>query len=143
MRSCRACCGRSRSRSARSGTRLPAAGCAGWNTRATSAWRATFPCPAPFLPAPKSCARRMAASCSASRCRTEQPLMAAAVDVLGYSVAPLTLEEAAGWLLGRCRAGTQPALVVTLNPEIVVQARSDARLEAALQSAALTVADGV
>lgn len=69
--------------------------------------------------------------------------MKAAVDVLGYSVAPLTLEEAADWLLTRCRAGTPPALVVTLNPEIVVQARSDAQLEAALQSAALTVADGV
>ncbi len=65
------------------------------------------------------------------------------VSVLGYRVARVSLEEAADWTLARCRAGEPPVLVVTLNPEIVVRARKDARLEAALQSSGLTVADGV
>ncbi len=65
------------------------------------------------------------------------------ISVLGYRVARLSLEEAAGWTLLRCRAGEPPVLVVTLNPEIIVRARQDSRLEAAVQSAELTVADGV
>lgn len=65
------------------------------------------------------------------------------VNVLGYSLADLTLDRAAGWVLDRCAAGGSPALVVTLNPEIVVRAERDAQLRAALAAADLTVADGV
>lgn len=63
--------------------------------------------------------------------------------VLGYHVHPLTLDEAAAWVLAAARAAPSPQLVVTLNPEIVVSARQDAALRAALLRADLTVADGV
>src|SRR5690625_3159422 len=65
------------------------------------------------------------------------------VDVLGYRVAALSLDEAIDWALGRCQAQLPPALLVTLNPEIVVQAASDEELATALRNAELTVADGV
>lgn len=65
------------------------------------------------------------------------------VDVLGYEVAALTLDGAAEWLLARCRdREAPPALLVTLNPEIVVQATRDRELREALAAAELTVADG-
>ncbi len=55
----------------------------------------------------------------------------------------LDLAGAVDWSLKRCLSTLEPALLVTLNPEIVVQARLDPQLEAALKSARLTVADGV
>lgn len=66
-------------------------------------------------------------------------------EVLGYQLAACTLEQAAERCLAWCLAREQaePKLVVTLNPEIIVQARADPELWAALQAAALTVADGV
>ena len=66
--------------------------------------------------------------------------------VLGYSVAPVTLPQAARRVLELARARAPhvaPHLVVTLNPEIVVQARQDAALHQAIESAELIVADGV
>ena len=62
--------------------------------------------------------------------------------VLGYRVAALTLEQAAERVLALASSDA-PALVVTLNPEIVVQAQQDPALDAAIRSADLIVADGV
>ena len=62
--------------------------------------------------------------------------------VLDYRVANFNLEEAAQW----CSAAMQtpdPKLLVTLNPEIVVQAQTNPALQQALLNADLTVADGV
>lgn len=64
------------------------------------------------------------------------------VPLLGYRLDPLTLPAAAERTLALLRRHT-PSLVVTLNPEIIVQAEDDPRLAEALRSAALTVADGV
>jgi len=63
-------------------------------------------------------------------------------DVLGHAVHPVDLDGAVDLVLGASRGAT-PRLVVTLNPEIVVRARQDGRLRAALGRADLTVADGV
>lgn len=62
--------------------------------------------------------------------------------VLGYQLAKLTLEQATQWSLEAMR-DPKPKLLVTLNPEIIVGARHNTNLEAALQNADLTVADGV
>lgn len=64
-------------------------------------------------------------------------------NVLGYELAQISLDEAARWVLTACHGAAAPKLLVTLNPEIVIQARTDAALERALQQADLTVADGV
>lgn len=71
--------------------------------------------------------------------------------VLGLPLDAVSLTEARDWVLGavgvrsgvRGSADGEGRLVVTLNPEIVVQSRSDARLAAALRHADLSVADGV
>src|SRR5690606_13165682 len=59
----------------------------------------------------------------------------------------VTVAQATEWVLCRvheARATEQPPrLVVTLNPEIVVQASVDPRLAEALRAADLSVADGV
>jgi N-acetylglucosaminyldiphosphoundecaprenol N-acetyl-beta-D-mannosaminyltransferase len=67
------------------------------------------------------------------------------VTVLGHDVHPVDLERAAAWALDRARSssGGDTALVVTLNPEIVVRARDDDDVRRALARAELTVADGV
>lgn len=62
--------------------------------------------------------------------------------ILGYSLAPFTLEQAIDWSLETCQQ-SQPKLLVTLNPEIIVSARTNARLEHALQAADIHVADGI
>lgn len=65
-------------------------------------------------------------------------------EVLGYLLDPLTLEEAAAWILEATQgAPSTPKIVVTLNPETVVRATTDPALASALNSADLTVADGV
>ena len=55
--------------------------------------------------------------------------------VLGYPLHAVTLHEAASWVLERARPvkanDGRAHLVVTLNPEIVVQAESDLRLASA------------
>ena len=66
----------------------------------------------------------------------------AAHRVLGHAVHPVDLDGAVDLVL-RASRGTTPRLVVTLNPEIVVRARSETRLRGALERADLTVADGV
>lgn len=68
-------------------------------------------------------------------------------EILGYPLDAVTLSEAAAWVLhhveeARTNAAS-PRLVVTLNPEIVVQASADPDLAAALRAADLSVADGV
>ena len=65
-----------------------------------------------------------------------------AANVLGYRVAVCTLEDAVAWCLQAVRDPT-PNLLVTLNPEIIVQAQTNPALQQALSSAELTVADGV
>lgn len=69
-------------------------------------------------------------------------------DVLGFPVDPVTLDQAARWIVREALAPVGASagagrLVVTLNPEIVVQARADEALAAALRHADLSVADGV
>jgi N-acetylglucosaminyldiphosphoundecaprenol N-acetyl-beta-D-mannosaminyltransferase len=71
-----------------------------------------------------------------------QPLTPAFSNVLGYKVAKLTLEQATSWCLEAVQDPT-PKLLVTTNPEIIVQAETNPELKKALQSADLTVADGV
>lgn len=63
-------------------------------------------------------------------------------QVLGYRVTNCTLSEAAQWSLWAAR---QPGcrLLVTLNPEIIVQAQTNQHLHEALNHADLMVADGV
>jgi N-acetylglucosaminyldiphosphoundecaprenol N-acetyl-beta-D-mannosaminyltransferase len=63
--------------------------------------------------------------------------------VLGHAVHPVDLETARAWVVAAATPGAPGRLVVTLNPEIVVQAASDAALAASLARADLTVADGV
>ena len=65
------------------------------------------------------------------------------VKVLTFGVAKVTLAEATAWALKTARSEGTPKLLVTLNPEIVVQAASRPDLERALQHADLSVADGV
>lgn len=62
--------------------------------------------------------------------------------VLEYQLAPCTMHEATDWCL-RAAKGPGSKLVVTLNPEIIVQAEHHPRLKDALKKAELTVADGV
>lgn len=65
-------------------------------------------------------------------------------SVLGYPLDVVSLDSAAEWVIDRA-VGTvnHPQLVVTLNPEIIVQAEDNPGLQAALKSADLSVADGV
>jgi len=71
---------------------------------------------------------------------TRPPLREA---VLGYAIDALDLSGASDVVVEACRHGRSALFVVTLNPEIVVRAERDEPLRAALQSADLTVADGV
>ena len=65
------------------------------------------------------------------------------VEVLDYRVARVGLEEAVIWARGAaCTPGT-PKLLVTLNPEIIVQAETNPGLKNALHHADMSVADGV
>ncbi len=63
-------------------------------------------------------------------------------NVLGYKVAKVTLEEATNWCLNAVNDPT-PKLLVTTNPEIIIQAETNLELKKALLSADFTVADGV
>ena len=71
------------------------------------------------------------------------PALPPAIDVLGHAVHPVDLEQASVWCLDATLGAGPARLVVTLNPEIVVRARRDVALRAALARADLTVADGV
>ncbi|MBS3967401.1 MAG: WecB/TagA/CpsF family glycosyltransferase [Truepera sp.] len=64
------------------------------------------------------------------------------VPLLGYRVAAVTLEEAAQWCLQAVH-DPRPKLLVTTNPELIVQAEANPDLKEALLQAELTVADGV
>ena len=71
-----------------------------------------------------------------------KPLHIEQVDVLGYSVAKIDLDTAAQWCLDATKDKT-PKLLVTTNPEIIIQAEQSPELKNALLAADLTVADGV
>lgn len=62
--------------------------------------------------------------------------------VLGHPLDPVDLETAARRVLSYARDDVA-SFVVTLNPEIIVRSRDDARLRAAIAGARLSVADGV
>jgi N-acetylglucosaminyldiphosphoundecaprenol N-acetyl-beta-D-mannosaminyltransferase len=64
------------------------------------------------------------------------------VKVVHYPVTGYMLDEAARWCLQAVRT-PKPKLLVTLNPEIVVQAETNPALRDALEQADLHVADGV
>jgi N-acetylglucosaminyldiphosphoundecaprenol N-acetyl-beta-D-mannosaminyltransferase len=64
------------------------------------------------------------------------------VYVLGTRLDRVTLQEAANHI-ERLAREEHFSLVVTANPEIIMQARRDATLQAVLQEAALSVADGI
>jgi len=64
------------------------------------------------------------------------------LSVLDYRVAKLDLEAAAQWC-SRALQTPKPKLLVTLNPEIIIQAETSPVLKEALLSADLTMADGV
>lgn len=64
------------------------------------------------------------------------------IDILGYRVAALDLDAAAQWCSQAVQDKT-PKLLVTTNPEIIIQAEQNPNLKAALLAADLTVADGV
>ncbi len=78
-----------------------------------------------------------------SRAETVLPGDPPTAEVLGYRVARCTLEGAVAWALGAAHHSLTPKLLVTLNPEIVVQAEADPELKTALHHADLSVADGV
>lgn len=63
-------------------------------------------------------------------------------SVVHYTVTGYTLDQAARWCLQAVRT-PKPKLLVTLNPEIIVQAEMNPALREALQQADLHVADGV
>ena len=73
--------------------------------------------------------------------RVAQPFQT--TKILGFEVAKVTLAEATEWALRAARSKGAPQLLVTLNPEIVVQAESQRALKDALEHADLSVADGV
>jgi N-acetylglucosaminyldiphosphoundecaprenol N-acetyl-beta-D-mannosaminyltransferase len=66
----------------------------------------------------------------------------AAARVLGHRVHPVDAATAVACVVAAA-AGSTPRLIVTLNPEMVVRARHDARLAEAIERADLVVADGV
>jgi N-acetylglucosaminyldiphosphoundecaprenol N-acetyl-beta-D-mannosaminyltransferase len=65
--------------------------------------------------------------------------------ILGVPVDLLSLPEAldAAWRLGASARPGRPALVLTPNPELIMQARAEADLRAVLEAADLCLADGV
>ncbi len=65
--------------------------------------------------------------------------------VLGCPVDVVDMEEAVQRLVDLCEAPApqRPALVVTLNPEILMRARREPDFHALLESAALVVPDGI
>ena len=64
------------------------------------------------------------------------------VDVLGVRIDDVTYAEALAILLGAIEAHV-PHVVTTPNPEIVMLARRDAALRAALRRSALNIPDGI
>lgn len=64
-------------------------------------------------------------------------------QVLGFPLDLVDLNTAAAWVMAAAAEPTEPRLVITLNPEIVVQGGKQPDLAAALRAADLSVADGV
>ena len=63
-------------------------------------------------------------------------------QVLDYKLAIVNLEQACNWSLQAIKT-PEPKLLVTLNPEIVINAQKDSELKNALENASFTVADGI
>ena len=68
--------------------------------------------------------------------------MPQSVQILDYQVANLNQKEAVTWCLKAIRE-PKPKLLVTLNPEIIIQAETKPALKNTLKQADLMVADGV
>ena len=64
------------------------------------------------------------------------------IEILDYQIASTTLSEATNWCLAAIK-NTKPKLLVTLNPEIIVQAEKSPNTKKALLQANLTIADGI
>jgi len=64
------------------------------------------------------------------------------VNIFNYNLQACSMNEAVAWCLDAVKQ-TDPKLLVTLNPEIIIQAQTDNDLKSALQAADFTVADGV
>ena len=63
-------------------------------------------------------------------------------QVLDYKLAIVNLEQACQWSLQALK-DPKPKFLVTLNPEIVINAQKDSKLKNALSNADFTVADGI
>lgn len=64
------------------------------------------------------------------------------IQLLGLPLDPVDLGGALDWAGARLSGG-EPAQIVTLNPELVVRSRRDAKLRLAISAAELVTADGV
>jgi len=64
------------------------------------------------------------------------------VELLGLPLDPVSMDAAVDWVSQRLDA-PGPSQIVTLNPEMVVRSRSDARLARAIADAELVTPDGV
>ncbi len=73
---------------------------------------------------------------------TKTPLDFSTIEILDYQIASITLSEATNWCLAAI-TGSRPKLLVTLNPEIIVQAERLPNTKKALLQANLTIADGL
>lgn len=65
-----------------------------------------------------------------------------AVNIFDYSLQSCSMDEAVAWCLEAAQQ-SDPKLLVTLNPEIIIQSQTDDALKSALQAADFTVADGI
>jgi N-acetylglucosaminyldiphosphoundecaprenol N-acetyl-beta-D-mannosaminyltransferase len=82
-------------------------------------------------------------------------LLPGPISVQGYSLDPVTLEEAAQWVIGNAAsehpragpgvpgAGVRTRIAVSFNPELVMRAQGDPAASEALLEADLCYADGV
>jgi len=64
------------------------------------------------------------------------------INLFDYKIAKCSQTSALEWALAALK-DPNPKLLVTLNPEILLRAQNDARLDAAIKAAELIVADGV
>ncbi len=64
------------------------------------------------------------------------------INIFNYSLEACTMNEVVAWCLETVQQ-TTPKLLVTLNPEIIIQGQTNEALNNALQSADFTTPDGV
>ena len=68
--------------------------------------------------------------------------MSERIRLLDLPLDTVDMDAAAAWI-GRRLTSSEPAQVVTLNPEIAVRSRNDTRLKRAIEAAELVTPDGV